>query len=280
MTWLKLGDDWYQRPVILTLSADARWLHVAGMGHTMRHLTDRVVAAHVVSMLAPGYRPRFVEELVSAGLWVPFPDPTEGWWIADPMMSEQPTRAEVEAEREGTTARQELSRARNPRKGERADPDAVARAERRVDAARQAIAEAKEARRVNGCRPPWDVTPSVTGVVTRDVTSDTQRESRRPDPTRPGVTTSLSGADVADAKAPPAPVPPVSLAALGVPPPPGRPGRNGRLSRPSDEELLADCRRILSDPTSPPWLVAQTELQLTGLGHTRETALAAVGAEA
>lgn len=281
MTWLKLGDDWYQRPEILALSADARWLHVAGMGHTMRHLTDRIVAAHVVSMLAPGYRPRFVEELVAAGLWRPFPDPAQGWWIADPMMDEQPTRAEAEAEREGTTARQELSRARHPRRGERVDPAAVARAERRVEAARQAIADAKEAKRLMGGRPPWEVvavTPSVTGDVTRDVTSDSQRESRRPDPTRPGATTSLSGAGGADGGAP-TPVPPVSLAALGVPPPPGRPGRNGRAVA-EDEETLANCRAILRDPDSPRWLVADAENQLAGLGYTTEAALATARADA
>lgn len=303
MTWLRLDDDWYQRPVILALSADAFRLHVAGMSHAMRHLTDRVVAPHVVSMLAPGYRPRIVEELVRAGLWRPFPDPAHGWWIADPVMDEQPTREEVDADREAAAARQDLWRARNPRKGERPDPAAVRQAERRAEAARAAITAAKEVHRLTAGYAPWEVDGSVTPSVTRDVTryvmGDVPRESRSPDPTRPGATTSLSGSEgrrehggapgpasslLEDPPSSDRPVatsstPPVSLAALGVPPPPGRPQRHGRLSQPSDEEQLDVCRRILSDPSSPPWLVTQTELQLAGLGYTREAALAAVGAE-
>lgn len=275
MTWLKLPDDWANRPDIVALTAESFRLHVAGMSHSMKHLTDRVIARHVVGLLAPGYRPRMVEELVGSHLWLPCPDES-GWWIADAAMDEQPTRDEVLAEREATAARQDLSRARKL-EGEAAKRIAVAKAEQRADAARQAIARAKEEKRLHLGTAPWlrpaaspapapvtsPVPVPVTGAVTRDVTRDQQRESQRPDPTRPGEPTVLSGPEAGDLTAASGPVP--SLAAMGVLPPPGH--RGDRRLPPADDELAEQHAALLADPRCNDELRRNAVAQLRVMGR-------------
>lgn len=214
MTWLKLSDDWSTRPDILALSDGAHRLHVAGMGHCMRHGTDRLIARHVAPMLTPTFQARLVTELVRTRLWVARRD---GWYIADPVMDEQPSSAEVRAAREAESARVALFRAR--RSG---DQEAIAEAAARAEQTRDAVRRARAER--TGQVGTENVTPGVTPDVTHDVTQDVHPDVRmsRPDPTRPGEPTALSGS-VGDTGETIAAGPPRSLAELGVPPPPGRP---------------------------------------------------------
>lgn len=269
MTWLKLSDDWANRPDILALSDGAFRLHVAAMSHCMRHLTDRLVARHVVPMLTPTHRPRLVTELVDAGLWAVQGD---AWYVADAVMDEQPTRAEVDAQKAVDAARVELGRARKAD-----DPERLSRAVERDREVRAALARIKAERRTGHTEHPADVTPNTTPHVTPNVHTNVTPNVRlpRPDPTRPGASTTLSGAGGADATAPSAD-PPRSFAERGLPRPPGHPGPAG-LRRAADEELLDDCRRILTDPDSPAWLRSDAENRLVGLGVTPEALLARNG---
>ena len=122
------------------------------------------------------------------GLKISVGIPMGTWIITDPVMDEQPTRAEVEAERAATKARVALSRAT---KG--GDKAAIAIARKADEEAKEAVRAAKAGRTARpeavpvtpGVTP--SVTPGVTGYVTPAVTLP------RPDPTRPGATTSLSG---------------------------------------------------------------------------------------
>lgn len=268
MTWLKYDDRWCRRPDILALSDGAYRLHTCAMLHTMEHATDGVLSRRIVPMLSPTFDRRHVTELIRAGLWRTHPD---GWFITDPLMLEQPTRAEVEAQRDADTARVALFRAR---KADPRDPAAISACEAEDARAKESLRLAKADReRVRACSP--GVTVGVTPNVTANVTPNVQR----PDPTRPdpetlrvspgsGVGPALPDAPSAPlgdgaVEEPPAPV--RSLAELGVLPPPGH-RSNGRKP-PADEEVAQQHVRVLSDPKAGPELrrIAESSLRAMGM---------------
>ncbi len=80
MTWVRLDDSFTDHPKVDGLSDAAFRLHVAGLCHSARFLTDGFVAASRVDRLVRRYKPALTAELVAAGAWDARP---EGWQIHD-----------------------------------------------------------------------------------------------------------------------------------------------------------------------------------------------------
>lgn len=267
MTWLKYDDRWCRRPDILALSDGAYRLHTCAMQHTMELDTDSLLSRRIVPMLSPTFDRRQVTELIRAGLWRTHPD---GWFITDPLMLEQPTRAEVEAARAADTARVALFRARNAKPQ---DPATVAAAVAEDARAKAALRVARADRaRIRACSP--GVTPNVTPNVPHGVTPNVQR----PDPTRPDPETlrvspgSGFGPALPDAPSDPLgdevseepPAPPRTLAELGVLPPPGH--RSNGKRPPADDAMAEQHVRLLADPQTGPELRRNAEAALRSMG--------------
>lgn len=94
MPWLKLPQEFDQRPEAGQVGREAMWLHVAGLLYCSRLLTDGRVPAGAIYGLAMG--PDAVElvgKLVDAGLWEV--DTGGGYYIPE-YLSCNPTRAHYE----------------------------------------------------------------------------------------------------------------------------------------------------------------------------------------
>lgn len=89
MTWLRIDDGFPYHPKVLNLSDRAFRAHVTAMCHAARYLTDGAVTPGVTGK-------RETDELVKAGLW----HKTEDGWAINDYLEYNPSRAEVEAERE------------------------------------------------------------------------------------------------------------------------------------------------------------------------------------
>ncbi len=70
MPWVRLDDRFTDHPKVDALSDGAFRLHVAGMCHAARYLTDGMVPADRVNRLTPNYRPAHLNELVERALCV------------------------------------------------------------------------------------------------------------------------------------------------------------------------------------------------------------------
>lgn len=169
MTWLRLDDRFYRRPDVLALSLPARWLHLSGMSLCMEYGTDRHVARHMALTLPEAHHPEALAELEAAGLWIA---DGAGWAIADPVMQEQPSAAEIEAQRAYSKARMAITRA----KRDGASPETIEALRLAADACRRDVTEARDNR-------------STPVAVQRPM----QRTLPRPVPSRPGEATPLSG---------------------------------------------------------------------------------------
>jgi len=69
MAWVTLDDAFPDHRKIAGLSDAAFRLHVAGICHAARHLTDGLIEAAEVPRLVRRYRRQALAELVSRGLW-------------------------------------------------------------------------------------------------------------------------------------------------------------------------------------------------------------------
>ncbi len=80
MPWVKLDDQFPDHPAVDALSEAAFRLHVAGLCHCARYMTDGRIPGERVPRLVPRYRPRHLIELLDSvvpdeePLWVPTPD--------------------------------------------------------------------------------------------------------------------------------------------------------------------------------------------------------------
>lgn len=70
MPYLNLDDNFADHPKVDRLSDGAFRLHVAGLCHAAKHLTDGVIPADRPPRLIPRFKPQYVTELVTQGLWV------------------------------------------------------------------------------------------------------------------------------------------------------------------------------------------------------------------
>ncbi len=69
MAYAKFDDGFAQHPKVRGLSPWAFQLHVAGILHCGRWLTDGQITADALPDLMRRYRPSSLDELLAAGLW-------------------------------------------------------------------------------------------------------------------------------------------------------------------------------------------------------------------
>ena len=73
MPYLNLDDNFAQHEKVDALSNGAFRLHVAGLCHAAKNLTDGFVAKGRVPRLMPDYRSGYLTELTEAAMWLPAP---------------------------------------------------------------------------------------------------------------------------------------------------------------------------------------------------------------
>jgi hypothetical protein len=109
MTWVKIADEFYRNPKMRAAGKNGRALYLAGLCYCASGLTDGHVAAIALPVLAaeaevPGKAT--AAKLVDIGAWVPVND---GWCIPD-YLDYNPTREQVQAERDAAKERQRRAR--------------------------------------------------------------------------------------------------------------------------------------------------------------------------
>lgn len=110
MTWLRLSDDFADRPEILAVGAPAAWLHTTALLYCARHLTDGHLTQAVARRLAVdvGDPDQLARALIQAGLWQRTPT---GYYLPE-YLAHNPSRADVEALRTRKAAQMAQSRGR------------------------------------------------------------------------------------------------------------------------------------------------------------------------
>jgi hypothetical protein len=127
MTWVKLDDQFPDHPKVVKAGPLAGWLHICGIAYCNRYLTDGFIPRSIAhrltdfqnigltlagnEMVAIGDDVDcawMAQVLVSVGLWKKSRD---GYTIHD-YLDYQPSKAEVEADREAARARMKDLRGR------------------------------------------------------------------------------------------------------------------------------------------------------------------------
>jgi hypothetical protein len=106
VTWVKLDDGFTEHPKVAGLSDAAFRLHVNALCWCARRETDGVVPATVRKLL--GATPKLIAELVAAGLW----EETEGGHELHDYLEYNPSKAQLDAQREQTRTRVQKFRER------------------------------------------------------------------------------------------------------------------------------------------------------------------------
>lgn len=163
MTWTKTGEDFPDR--LIGLSDPAYRLHHAALTYCNRLNTDGLVTFDQLTLIAVPNRTKraaIVEELVVFGLW----DLTDDGYLLLDFLTDQPSKAEVEATRAYDAARQQLQRTNI--ESARVKQQVV------VEQARMRLKEAKDQRSHVASQRESQ----------RDRQRDIQRRSQRPVPSR------------------------------------------------------------------------------------------------
>lgn len=96
MPFLNLDDNFAEHPKVDTLTDSAFRLHVSGLLHCSRLMTDGFVDSAKVSRLVPRYKKGALEELVRSTLWI---KGVRGYQIHD-YLDWNRSRAEIEEKRD------------------------------------------------------------------------------------------------------------------------------------------------------------------------------------
>lgn len=123
MTWFKLDDNWLMHPKVQAVGVQSRALWIAGGLHCAAQLTDGRIEKHLVTVLAAqaGVSPRSSNRLIEMGLWRDEGD----HYQMHHFLEYQPSRQEVEAERERWRKNKRKSRAPNPQRDSTENPPGV-----------------------------------------------------------------------------------------------------------------------------------------------------------
>src|SRR5688500_15573898 len=110
MGWIKLDDNFFSNRKIISLSKEAKLLHLAGLCYAGANLSDGVVPLGALRMIAAQASvtapQKLIVELKKAGLWR---DHETGYIIHD-YLKHNTSLAEVEAKREAARIRMEKKR--------------------------------------------------------------------------------------------------------------------------------------------------------------------------
>lgn len=129
MTWARLDDHFPDHPKVAPLSDAAFRLHVAGICHAARLLTDGLLAEADVPRLVRNYRPKALKELLEEVWHGPnhecprCPQPAPGYLLIHDYTVSNPSRQRVAEERQATAERKRRWQTRNA--SENAVPDAA-----------------------------------------------------------------------------------------------------------------------------------------------------------
>lgn len=137
MTYVQIEDCFPDNPHIDRLSDAAFRLHVAGICHCGKHLTDGFVADDRVQRLVPKFRKAALGELLDSGRWVR----AVGGYLIHDYLKHQRSKAQVEAEKEAAKKRAHEWRTRERTNGKRTG--ARTRTTNASDAAKQASDDAQ-----------------------------------------------------------------------------------------------------------------------------------------
>lgn len=109
--WVRLDVDYFGNPKILAAGKDARSLHLASICWTAQHLTDGHIPPLIVAHLCQtaGVARKTVTRLTDAGLWH---ENGDGGYVIHDYVTMNPSRDEVERDREGWRDRQRRFRSR------------------------------------------------------------------------------------------------------------------------------------------------------------------------
>ena len=110
VTWIKIDDQFADHPKVIQAGPLAGWLYVCGLTYAGRYLTDGFIPAGQLRKLADvDNAPELAERLVAARLW----EEADGGYMIHDYLKYNPSRAEVEAERESRAKRQAEWRAKH-----------------------------------------------------------------------------------------------------------------------------------------------------------------------
>jgi len=102
VTWVKLDDDFPDRPAVAALGDGAFRLHVSGLAYVNRLLTDGLVPLTQAARLTPNYDPAHLAELLAGGVWAV----ADGGYRVVDSMDDQPASDKVLATRKANRERQ------------------------------------------------------------------------------------------------------------------------------------------------------------------------------
>jgi hypothetical protein len=108
VTWARLDDAFPDHAKIEGLTDAAFRLHIAGICHAARYLTDGFVPENRVGRLTPSFKRTSLTELVDTGLWH---EAVGGWMIHD-FLDYNPSAEKIRAERKAAAERMARSRER------------------------------------------------------------------------------------------------------------------------------------------------------------------------
>lgn len=115
MAWVKLDTGIFRNPKVVTVSADAKLLYVAGICYAGDNLTDGMIPANALPILAAEATirniKRAVSELVSAGLWIA---KENGYEVHD-YLEHNSRSGDVQAKRDAAKERMQRNRSQNVR---------------------------------------------------------------------------------------------------------------------------------------------------------------------
>lgn len=113
MPWIRLDDQFADHPKMTLAGSLAQLLYVSGLAYASRYLTDGYIPSaaiprlHVWDIAPVPDNMELAERLVKAGLW----ERTEGGYQIHDYLNYNPSRAQVEADRE--KARERMNKARS-----------------------------------------------------------------------------------------------------------------------------------------------------------------------
>lgn len=114
MPWFRVDDGFWSHPKVVELSPEAVSLWVRGGAYAAQHLTNGQITTGALRML--GGAREAADELVLAGLWAQ--DGSSAWRFHD-WATYQPTREQVEADREKAREKKRAQRARGTARADR-----------------------------------------------------------------------------------------------------------------------------------------------------------------
>jgi hypothetical protein len=103
--WVRLEDNVYDHPKLIRVSKGTRWVWVAALAYSNRHLTDGFVPKKALKLVEGS--PADARHLVHNGLW----EIVDGGWLIHDYAKYQKSRTQVENER--ASARDRMGRIRS-----------------------------------------------------------------------------------------------------------------------------------------------------------------------